>query len=113
MNELPTGEAVISFLGWPSDPALIAQADQHAAMVGQMARAYCHGHGFQPDAITGDWEAEEDIRAVIVSAAARSLSNPAQDRRVEAGSFNAAPGTFAGWTLPEVGVLHRYRRMTA
>ena len=50
---------------------------------------------------------------VIVGAAARSLSNPTQDRRVEAGSFNSVPGSFAGWSLNELAVLRRYRRVAA
>ena len=99
---------------WPSwaghsDPATLTQADQHAASVALTARAYTRRRGFSEDGT----QAEDDICPVIVSAAARSLNNPAQDRSVEAGGFRSQSGYFAGWTLAELAVLHNYRRRSA
>ena len=106
MIPLPTGAEVLAFLGWPSDSTLQQQADQHAEQVGVMVRTYVRGRGFSEDRT----QAEEDLAAVIVSSAARSLNNPAQDRRIEAGSFNSAPGSFHGWSLAELAILHSHRR---
>lgn len=102
---LPTGSDVLAYLGWAADSGVLAQADQHTANVVLVAKSYVRGRGFE---ITG--QVADDIAAVIVSAAARSLSNPAQDRRIEAGSFNSAPGSFASWSLAEAAVLHEYRQ---
>ncbi|MDQ3709214.1 MAG: hypothetical protein M3387_07940, partial [Actinomycetota bacterium] len=52
---------------------------------------------------------EEDLAAVIISAAARSQANPEHLARREIGSFSEVPGRFDGWTLPELAVLHRHR----
>lgn len=117
MIPAPGGHSVLVFLGWPEDPALRKQADHHAETVARMARAYTRGNGFQsvPGHNVGPLlvDVEEDVAAVIVTAAARLLPNPSQGKRIESGSFNAAPGVFAGWTLAELGVLHRYRRRSA
>jgi hypothetical protein len=53
------------------------------------------------------------VAVVITSAAARSLNNPTHDRRIEAGSYNAAPGSAASWSLLESYVLNGYRRRAA
>jgi hypothetical protein len=90
MGPLPTGADVLAFLGWDADTALSAQADAHVMLVAAMAKSYVRGIGFH--ATLGECEA--DLSAVIVSAAARSLTNPGQARRIEAGSFNMMPGTF-------------------
>jgi hypothetical protein len=109
MQTLPAGADVLAFLGWPSDPVTVTQADQHAASVAMTARAYTRSRGFSEDRT----EAEDDICAVIVSAAARSLNNPSQDRSIEAGGFRSQPGYFSGWNLAELAVLHNYRRRSA
>jgi hypothetical protein len=73
------------------------------------ARAYTRGRGFEKGS-QNVWTCEEDLAAVIVPAAARSLNNPTQDRRIEAGSFSSVPGSFPGWSLAELGILNAYRR---
>ena len=108
MDSLPTGADVLVFLGWPADTAMSAQANAHVVLVTAMAREYTRGVGF--GVAPNDDECEESIRAVIISAAARSLTNPSQSRRVEAGSFNSVPGVFSGWNLAEVLCLNAYRR---
>ncbi len=105
MEALPTGQTVISFLGWPSDPSLITQADQHAEHVAALAHAYTRGKGFSDDGAT----AEPALCKVIVSATARSLSNPSQARRTEAGAFSELPGSLASFSLLETIALDRYR----
>jgi len=109
METLPTGADVVAYLGWPDDYDVLPQADTHAASVALTARAYTRRRGFSEDGT----EAEDDICAVILSAAARSLNNPSQDRSVEAGGFRSQPGYFAGWTLAELAILNAYRRRAA
>ncbi|HWH35488.1 MAG TPA: hypothetical protein VNT56_09260, partial [Acidimicrobiales bacterium] len=67
------------------------------------------GQGFpDPD----DGTVPDDLAAVVITATARLVTNPAQLEREHAGEYIAV-GSFAGWTLPELAVLHRYRRRTA
>lgn len=87
---------------------MTAQADRHAATVAVTARSYTRGVGFAM--IASSAVIEEDLAAVIVTPAARSLSNPSQARRTEVGSYNSLPAAFDGWTLVELGVLYAYRR---
>lgn len=88
LGDLPTGAV----------PAAIAQ-------VTVMARAYTRGNGFD------DGDPNEEITAVITTAAARLASNGTgtmyrkrvDDVEVEYRS------SFQGWTLAELAVLNRYR----
>lgn len=79
------------------DAVIEAAVDQITAM----ARAYTRGRGFV------DGEPNDDISAVIVVASARLHANVGQigadmgQRSVRAG--------FQGWSMAELGVLHRYR----
>ena len=58
------------------------------------------------------WEPNEELDAVIVTAAARMVSNPtglAHD--LTSGPFShSLRGAFQGWTLAELFVLNRYRK---
>ena len=55
---------------------------------------------------------DDDLAAVIVTSSARYVSNPlAQWRR--RGPFSVRQGIFKGWTLPELAILHAYRRRAA
>lgn len=109
MVEVPTGGDVLGHLGWAEEGTLTAQADQHAQQIALMARSYTRGQGWRSDGYGGLLVAE-DIATVIVSATARSLSNPEQARRVEAGSFSSLPGNAGSWSLLEAFVLNGYRR---
>ena len=82
--------------------ALSTQADAHVKAVAHQAWAYTTGRGFAApggqsaiDTNPGIVTVAPEIRTVILSAAARSLSNPTQARRIEAGTYNELPGSFA------------------
>jgi hypothetical protein len=75
------------------------------SIVTAMASAYTRGRGFF------NGEPNADIRAVILSASARLLSNPRgllYDETVgpESVSYRSA---FTGWTVAELVTLNRYR----
>ena len=106
---LPTADDVLGFLGWTSDSETESQAAVHVEHATRAARGYTRGRGFEKDQ-SNVWTVAEDIAAVIVSAAARSLNNPTSDVRVEAGQYNAVPGSFASFSLIEDIVLKRYRK---
>ncbi|MDS1114488.1 hypothetical protein RD149_12000 [Gordonia westfalica] len=99
-----TGETVAAFLGQGPDPdlGLVALAEQHAAIVTAMARAYTRGEGFAGGIPT------DDIAAVITTATARLVANPEQINTTT-GSVSVLGG-FTGWTLAELFVLNRYRK---
>lgn len=103
---VPIGADLLKFVGWPITPDLLAQASQHVAIVTAVVRSYTRGRGFA----VGGAVCDEAVSAVILSAGARSLDNPAQARRVEAGSYNAVPGSFAGFTLVETLLLNNFRK---
>lgn len=109
MIPLPTGQTVLNYLGWPSDDALVVQATKHAQQAAVLAKSYVRGRGFGTGVDAG--KCEEDLAAVIISSAARSLSNPSSAREIEAGTFKEAPGSFYGWSLVELLVLQGHRRM--
>jgi hypothetical protein len=110
MDALPTATDLLAFLGWEPDAQITVQAEAHLKAVTAQVRGYTRGVGFGE---AGSGFADEDVCAVVVSAAARSLSNPTQDRRAEAGSFNSAPGSLASFSLLETLVLDGYRRRAA
>ncbi|TYL55745.1 hypothetical protein FXB39_00610 [Nocardioides sp. BGMRC 2183] len=105
----PTAADVSAFLGKPGDAETEALATQHLPILTQQVKAYVRGNGFN------DLEhPTEDLAAVIVSACARSIGNPEakQSTQVALDDFNGATryGVFNGWTLPELAILHRYRK---
>lgn len=88
--------------GQTVDPSAGAAA---LGAVAQLANAYTRGVGFTAGVPNAD------IAAVIVTAAARLVSNPSQlltDSTVgpESASFRTA---WTGWTVPELFALNRYR----
>lgn len=100
---------VLAFAGIPQTPELMATTAEHAESVRLQVRAYTRRGGF--DADTG--EPVEDVRAVIVSATARSVSNPTGHTRIALGTASFTPGVYAGWTLPELAILNSYRKRWA
>jgi hypothetical protein len=108
---LPTATEVVNFIGWPaSTPEESKASVEEAVTVAAMAaQAYTRGKGFDQYAPF----CAPDIAAVITSTAARLASNPTNAKRIEVGSFNTLPGTFDGWTLAELAILHNYRRRTS
>lgn len=97
-------EQVAAFLGKPGDAATEATAAQAVPVVTAMAKAYVRGGS--------EWEPNDELDAVIVTATARMVSNPsglAQDHAVGPYSHSLR-GAFQGWTLAELFVLNRYRK---
>jgi hypothetical protein len=101
-----TGLDVAAFLGKSTDPATVAHAGQQVPIVTAMARAYTRGKGFDDDG------AADDLAAVIVTATARMMVNPAQIAQDHsAGPYTESiRGGFTGWSLAETFVLNRYRK---
>jgi hypothetical protein len=97
-------EQVAAFLGRPEDAAILAIAEQAIPVVTVMVKAYVRGGS--------NWEASDELEAVIVTAAARMVSNPsglAHD--LTTGPFShSLRGAFQGWTLAELFVLNRHRK---
>lgn len=111
--------ATLRHAGMPADettPAELAElAEAHAAAVALQVRGYTRGRGFiapdpeQPD----DEQPDRNLRAVIASAAARSMSNPTGAESVKLGEATYRPGQYVGWTLPELAILNVYRKRQA
>ncbi len=97
-------DQVAAFLGKPDDTAILDTAEQTIPIVTVMVKAYLRG--------TGDWEPNDELEAVIVTAAARMVSNPGQlPYDLATGPFtNPVRGAFQGWSLAELFVLNRYRK---
>lgn len=96
---------VRAFLGPAGAGADAAQIETHLRLVTAMTKQYTRGRGF--DAANNP---EEPLEAVIISATARLLQNPTHAELQTSGPFTVRPGTFSGWTLAELAVLHTYRR---
>lgn len=107
----PLGTDVIGYLGWVADAELLMLAEKHVQNVAMAARSYCRSRGWekQEGAEGTVWRPAEDIAHVIITAAARSLSNPEGAREVSAGTFRSAPGSLWSWSLLERLVLDNYR----
>lgn len=106
---------MLAWLGWVPDAELTAQAEKHVKSATLAARSYCRSAGWEEVVISTsplvtEWHCPEDVREVIISAAARSLSNPEQAREVSAGTFRSAPGSFWSWSLTEALILNGYRK---
>lgn len=104
----PYPEDVADFLGRGGDPKVVSLAGTHLPIVTAFVRAYTRGNGFDPALGPND-----DLAAVIVSATARLVTNPEQSQRVQVADYAESPAVLNGFTLPELAVLHRYRRRTA
>jgi len=103
---LPTPSDVAAFLGQPGDSALLALAAQHLPAVTAMVKGYTRGRGFDHGWAT-------DIALVILSSTARLTANPQMTTEVSIDDYSRRQAIFNGWTLPELAVLHNYRRRAA
>lgn len=101
---MPLPSDVARFLGQGDNTELVALSVEHLPIVTAMVRRYVRGAGF-----TGT-DPDDDLAAVIVSSTARLVKNPTNDTLQVAGPFTVRPGTFDGWTLPELAILHSYRK---
>jgi len=99
---------VAAFLGRADDAETLALAEVHVPVVCAFVKAYTRGRGFAEDGTPSD-----DVAAVIVTATARLLTNPSQGGRYQVGEISETPAVLNGFTLPEVAVLHLYRRRAA
>ena len=101
--------AVLAFAGLPADSETVAElVEQHLPIVTAQVRSYTRGRGF-----TDAGHPDANLRAVIVSATARSVANPTGSGTLRLGNATHNPGVYAGWTLPELAILHGYRRRSA
>ena len=102
----PTPADVAAFVGVTSPgEGWTAKASSTIGIVEQMVRAYVRGNGFDELG-----EPNDALAAVIVTATARLMANPELTRQQSAGPYSITHGLFNGWTLPEIAVLHGYRR---
>ena len=81
-----------------------------APIVLEFVRGYTRGHGFESENEGRGIPA--DLRAVIVSALSRLVQNPEQVSYYQAADYSERPQVLNGYTLPELAILRRYRRMT-
>jgi len=101
---LPTAQQVADFLGRGDDTAAVALAGEHLPIVTAMVRRYVRGKGF-----VGTVDCDEDVAAVIISSTARLTNNPTMTTFSAIDDAQVRQGTFNGWTLPELAILHSYR----
>lgn len=101
------GARVAAFVGQPGNPDVVATAEAQVPIVTEYVRGFTRGRGFRDESPAGP------LRAVIVSGVARLATNPEQVAHFQTGDYSERPAQLAGWTLAELGVLHRYRRTTA
>lgn len=110
----PDSERLLTILGYEQTSQRLAMADEHLATVTVFVYGYTRGRGFELGGFPSDptpvpqW----DLKRVILSAAARSLANPQNLKQYSAGDYSESPSVLNSWTLPEIAVLHRYRRRT-
>lgn len=97
-----TPETIARYLG---KPGAVALATEHLPIVKAFVQAYTRDKGFTPEG-----EPNSGLAAVIVSATARLVSNPEQAARYQVADVSETPAVFNGFTIPELAVLHRYRK---
>jgi hypothetical protein len=98
----PTSADVADYLGTTVDAN---QANAVIGVVTSMASAYTRGVGFDTNG-----EPNADLSAVILSGAARLLSNTAGVESENMGPFSVRYGAGFSWTVAEKYVLDRYRK---
>lgn len=104
---------VVAFMGRTGDPGLEALAVQHVPVMAELINAYVRGNGpVRTGLALGEFTFPPDLRAVVLTASARLLANPAQLESESADGY-AARGAFTSFSLAEHAVLHRYRRRVA
>ena len=98
---------VAAMVGLQGDDETVETAKAQLPIVSEYVRGYTRGRGFDGSAPAGP------LMAVIVSATARLATNPEQLTVFTTGDYSERPARLAGWTLAEIGVLHRYRVVSA
>ncbi len=100
-----TGDQVAAFIGEADDSELVTLASRYVVFAEACVRGYTRDRGFDP--ATG--EPNDALAMVILSSAARLLTNPQLHRSERIGEWSARLTPFTGWTLPELAILDRYR----
>lgn len=108
-----TPAQVLTFAGLPATPALVDLVAGHLPIVSAQVYAYTRGRGFTTDPDTLVTTPAQPLAAVIVSATARSAANPTGAESIQLDQLRHRPGIYAGWTLPELAILHTYRKRWA
>lgn len=104
----PLARRLVAYVGRPGDSEALALANAQLPIVEAFVHGYVRGRGFYADGTP-----MPPLQAVIVSAAARLLSNPEQVTWYAIGDYSERPRVLEGYTLAEIGVLHRYRKRAA
>ena len=104
---LPTAADVARFLGREGDQNATDLATEHLPIITAMIRRYVREAGFI------DGIPDNALVAVIVTSTARYVSNPSGTISETVGPFSVRQGIFNEWTLPELPILHAYRRRAA
>lgn len=102
-----TAADVAEFLGQGDDEQIIALAGAHLPVVTTFVKAYVRGNGFAGGV------PNDDLATVIKTATARLTVNPEQNKRISVDDYAQTFTTLDGFTLPELAVLHLYRRRSA
>ena len=105
----PDGHHVLSarvaaYVGRPGDPEALALADAQLPIVEAFVHGYTRGRGFK------DGRPVAPLQAVVVTAAARLVTNPEQVYQYTTADYSERPAVLNGWTIPERGILHNYRK---
>ena len=101
-------ERVAAYIGEPEDEQVKETAKAQLPTVVAFVKGYTRGNGFSEAGVP-----EHALVHVIVSSAARLVSNPEQFTYFAALDFQVRPTVFNGWTLPELAVLNGYRKRWA
>lgn len=104
----PLASRLAAYLQRPDDPDTLALAEAHLPIVESFVHGYTRGRGWDE----GTGRPAAPLESVIISATARLTANPEQVSAYAVGDYSERPAALAGWTLPELAVLHRYRRRT-
>ena len=107
-SEVPTAPDVLNYLGWSNSARNVALVNAHLETITATVRAYTRDRGFSE--FGARTFCHDSVRSVIISACARSVSNPSGAYRIEAGTTVATPGRFEGFTLAEQVALNRFRQ---
>ena len=101
---------VAAWLDSPGDEDTLTHARAVLPVVAAYVHGYTRGAGWDgTDGMFG--RPVMPLQVVIVSAAGRVVSNPEQVSYYSAGDYSERPAVLAGWTLAELGVLRRYRKV--
>lgn len=91
----------------PAQTKINNSTADHTVYRWNQAKAYTRGNGFDSDGVPND-----ELRAVILSAACRMIANPRGIELTESVGPQSVSfrGAFTGWTVAETFTLNRYRK---